>query len=37
MVRYRIEADDSGSLGGEWNGEFKYDFAGALLYAKLFF
>jgi hypothetical protein len=36
-VRYRVEADEEGGLGGEWNGEIRYDFAGALLYAKLYF
>ena len=36
-VRYRVDADEEGGLGGEWNGEIRYDFAGALLYMKLFF
>jgi len=36
-VRYRVEADDEGGLGGKWSGEIRYDFAGALLYAKLYF
>jgi hypothetical protein len=36
-VRYRIEASEDGGFGGDWNGRLEYDFAGVLLYAKLFF
>ena len=36
-VRYRVKAEDSGGLGGEWNGQIKYDFAGVLLYVKAFY
>lgn len=35
-VKYRLEADGDGDLG-DINGEVRYDFAGALLYLKLFF
>jgi len=35
-VKYRLEADGDGDLG-DINGEVQYDFAGALLYVKLFF
>jgi hypothetical protein len=36
-VRYRVEANDTGGLGGKWNGQIRYDFVGALLYGKLYF
>jgi opacity protein-like surface antigen len=36
-VRYGIKADESGELGGNWSGQLRYDFAGALLYIKAFY
>ena len=35
-VKYRLEGDGEGDLS-DINGELKYDFAGALMYVKLFF
>jgi len=36
-VRFHIEADSDNALGANLDGAFRYDFVGAMLYAKLFF
>jgi hypothetical protein len=36
-VRYGLKADENGELAGNWNGQIRYDFAGALLYIKAFY